>query len=212
MPKYLTYRYLYPPRPKNAISPDDLNFWDNGTLICQPKLNGSNCLIFTNGVKVIVMNRHNQRLTNFQLSDDEVKNLYRGNGGWLILNGEYLNKSKMDETGQPFNHKFVIFDILCFDGDYLVGKTFEERINLLDTLYDKNQSEKEYLYNISTNVYRVKSYRNGFKDFFDKYTPIDMIEGVVLKRANARLEVGASEQNNVKSQLKSRKATKNYKY
>lgn len=212
MPKYITYRYIYPPRPKNAISPDDLNFWDNGTLICQPKLNGSNCLIFTNGVKVIVMNRHNQRLTNFQLSDDEVKSLYRGNGGWLILNGEYMNKSKMDETGQPFNHKFVIFDILCYDGDYLVGKTFEERINLLDTLYDKVDSEKDYLYNISTNVYRVKSYRNGFKDFFDKYTPIDMIEGVVLKRANARLEVGASEQNNVKSQLKSRKATKNYKY
>lgn len=210
--KYDKYIFIFPPRPKNAISPDDLNFWDNGTLICQPKLNGSNCLIFTNGVKVIVMNRHNQRLTNFQLSDDEVKNLYRGDGGWLVLNGEYLNKSKMDETGQPFNHKFVIFDILCYDGDYLVGKTFEERINLLDTLYDQNDSEKDYLYNISTNVYRVKSYRGGFKDFFDKYTPIDIIEGVVLKRANARLEVGASEQNNVKSQLKSRKATKNYKY
>jgi len=212
MPKYINYRYIFPPRPKNAISPDDLNFWDNGTLICQPKLNGSNCLIFTNGQKIIVMNRHNQRLTNFQLSDAEVKNLYRGNGGWMILNGEYLNKSKSDETGQAFNHKFVIFDILCYDGDYLVGKTFEERVNLLDTLYDCIESEKDYLYSISTNVYRVKSYRDGFKSFFDKYTPIDMIEGVVLKRANARLELGATEQNNIKSQLKSRKPTKNYKY
>ena len=212
MPKYINYRYIFPPRPKNAISPDDLNFWDNGTLICQPKLNGSNCLIFTNGQKIIVMNRHNQRLTNFQLSDAEVKNLYRGNGGWMILNGEYLNKSKSDETGQAFNHKFVIFDILCYDGDYLVGKTFEERVNLLDTLYDCIESEKDYLYSISTNVYRVKSYRDGFKSFFDKYTPIDMIEGVVLKRVNARLELGATEQNNIKSQLKSRKPTKNYKY
>jgi ATP-dependent DNA ligase len=212
MPKYINYRYIFPPRPKNAVSPDDLNFWDNGTLICQPKLNGSNCLIFTNGQKIIVMNRHNQRLTNFQLSDAEVKNLYRGNGGWMILNGEYLNKSKSDETGQAFNHKFVIFDILCYDGDYLVGKTFEERVNLLDTLYDCIESEKDYLYSISTNVYRVKSYRDGFKSFFDKYTPIDMIEGVVLKRANARLELGATEQNNIKSQLKSRKPTKNYKY
>ena len=210
--KYLNYRYLYPPRPRNAVSPDDLYFWDNGSLICQPKLNGSNCLIFTNGQKIIVMNRHNQRLTNFQLSDAEVKNLYRGNGGWMILNGEYLNKSKSDETGQAFNHKFVIFDILCYDGDYLVGKTFEERVNLLDTLYDCIESEKDYLYSISTNVYRVKSYRDGFKSFFDKYTPIDMIEGVVLKRANARLELGATEQNNIKSQLKSRKPTKNYKY
>jgi ATP-dependent DNA ligase len=212
MPKYINYRYIFPPRPKNAISPDDLNFWDNGTLICQPKLNGSNCLIFTNGQKIIVMNRHGQRLTNFQLSDAEVKNLYRGNGGWMILNGEYLNKSKSDEKGQVFNHKFVIFDILCYDSDYLIGKTFEERVNLLDTLYDCIDSEKDYLYSISTNVYRVKSYRVGFKEFFDKYTPIDVIEGVVLKRANARLELGATEQNNIKSQLKSRKATRNYKY
>ena len=212
MPKYLTYRYLYPPRPKNAISPDDLSFWDNGSLICQPKLNGSNASIYTNGQKIIVMNRHGQRLTNVRVSDSEILSLYRGNGGWMILNCEYLNKSKSDETGQPFNHKFVIFDILCYDGDYLVCKTFEERVNLLDTLYDQVDSEKDYLYSISTNIYRVKSYRDGFKEFFDKYTPIDIIEGVVMKRCNAKLEVGSSELNNSKSQIKCRKSTKNYKY
>ena len=212
MPKYINYRYLYPPRPKNAISPNDLTFWDNNSLLAQPKLNGSNCLIFTNGVKVIVMNRHNQRLTNFRLTDEEVKSLYRGNGGWMILNGECLNKSKMDETGQPFNHKFVIFDILCFDGDYIVGKTFEERVQLLDTLYDQINCEKEYLFGISENVYRVKSYLSGFNDLFNKLTPIDMIEGLVMKRKNARLEIGSSEMNNVKSQIKCRKSTKNYKY
>ena len=212
MPKYINYRYLYPPRPKNAISPDDLTFWDNNSLLAQPKLNGSNCLIFTNGVKVIVMNRHNQRLTNFRLTDEEVKSLYRGNGGWMILNGEYLNKSKMDETEQSFNHKFVIFDILCIDGDYLVGKTFEERVQLLDTLYDQRNCEKEYLFGISENVYRVKSYLTGFNELYNKLTPIDMIEGLVMKRRNARLEVGSSEMNNVKSQIKCRKATKNYKY
>jgi hypothetical protein len=210
--KYLNYRFIYPTRPKNAISPNDLDMFDNNTMICQPKLNGSNASIYTNGQKIIVMNRHGQRLTNFQLSDAEVKNLYRGNGGWMILNGEYLNKSKSDEKGQVFNHKFVIFDILCYDSDYLIGKTFEERVNLLDTLYDCIDSEKDYLYSISTNVYRVKSYRVGFKEFFDKYTPIDMIEGVVMKRCNAKLEVGSSELNNSKSQIKCRKSTKNYKY
>lgn len=212
MPKYTTYRYIYPPRPKNAISPDELNFWDNDSLLAQPKLNGSNCLIFTNGDKFIVMNRHNQRLTNFRLTENEVKELYRGNGGWLILNGEYLNKNKSDETGQSFNHKFVIFDILAFDSDYLVGKTFQERVDLLDSLYGTSDSEKEYLYSITSNVYRVKSYKSDFKNIFDKLTPIDMIEGLVMKRKTARLEIGTSELNNVKSQLKCRKPTKNYKY
>jgi len=211
MAKYLNYRYIFPPRPKNAIPDTELGFWDNGSLIAQPKLNGSNCVIFTNGEKTIVMNRHNQRLTNFNISENEIKDIYRGEG-WMILNGEYMNKSKSDENNQVFNHKFVIFDILGFNGDYLVGKTFEERIQLLDTIYGQVDSEKEYLFKVTENVYRVKSYVDDFKSLYDKLTSIDMIEGLVMKRKNARLELGTSENNNTKSQLKCRKATKNYKY
>jgi hypothetical protein len=209
--KYLSYKYLYPPRPKNAIPDTELNFWDNGSLVAQPKLNGSNCVIFTNGQRTVVMNRHNSRLTNFQLNEQELKDLYRGSG-WMILNGEYLNKNKSDETGSSFNHKFVIFDILCFNGEYLLGKTFEERIKLLDTIFGTQSSDKDYLYRVSENVYRVKSFETGFKNIYDCLTPIDMIEGLVMKRKNAKLEIGATENNNIKSQLKCRKATKNYKF
>ena len=212
MPKYTNYRYIFPPRPRNAIQDSELEFWDNGSLVAQPKLNGSNTTIYTNGVKHIVMNRHGQRLTNFQLTDNEIKDIYRGTGEWMVINGEYMNKSKSDENGQVFNHKFVIFDILTFDGEYLVGDTFEQRIQLLDKLYGQVDSEKDYLYRVSQNVYRVKSYYNVFKPLFDRLTPIDMIEGLVMKRMNAKLELGTSENNNTKSQLKSRKPTKNYKY
>ena len=210
--RYLSYRYLYPPRPKNAIPDTELEFWDNGSLIAQPKLNGSNCVIFTNGVKTIVMNRHNQRLTNFNISDSEIKDIYRGEG-WMILNGEYMNKSKSDENNQVFNHKFVIFDILGYNGDYLVGKTFEERIQLLDSIYGQVESDKEYLFKVTENVYRVKSYVDNFKSLYDKLTQNNqLMEGLVLKRKSARLELGTSENNNTKSQIKCRVATKNYKY
>jgi hypothetical protein len=194
------------------VSPDDLKFWDNGTLLAQPKLNGSNATIYTDGQKIIVMNRHGQRLTNVNVDNSEILSLYKGTGGWTILNAEYMNKSKMDENGNTFNHKFVIFDILCYDGDYLVGKTFEERVSLLDDLYGQKSCEKEYLFGISENVYRVKSYLNGFKDLFDKLTKIDMLEGLVLKRSNAKLEVGSSENNNSKSQVKFRKKCNSYRY
>jgi len=210
--KYASFRYIYPPRPKNPIPSTELSFWDNGSLIAQPKLNGSNCLIFTNGEKHVAMNRHNGRLTNFQLKDEEIVALYKGTGGWTVLNGEYMNKSKMDESRAAFNHKFVIFDILVDDGDYLVGKTFEERIALLDAMFGQEGSDKEYLYGISENIYRVKSYSSGFSMLYDRLTPIDMIEGLVMKRKNARLEIGNTEMNNVKSQIKCRKETKNYKY
>jgi hypothetical protein len=210
--KYSSYRYIYPPRPKNAIPNTELDFWDNGSLLAQPKLNGSNCLVFTNGEKLIVMSRHNGRLSNFQLKDEEIKSLYKGTGGWTVLNGEYLNKNKMDESRKAFNHKLVIFDILVSDGDYLIGKTFEERIALLDAMFGQNECEKGYLYGISENVYRVKSYQNQFNMLYDLLTPIDMVEGLVLKRKTARLEAGTSELNNVKSQIKCRKSTLNYKY
>jgi hypothetical protein len=207
---YKNFKYIYPPRPKNAVSPEDLEFWDNGSLIGQPKLNGSNCLIFTNGDSQFIMNRHKQRLSGFKLSD-QINDIYKGDD-WMIINGEYLNKSKSDENNEVFNHKFVIFDILAYNGEYLVGSTFSERIELLDNLYGVDDSEKDYLYKISDNFYRVKSYNTGFKKRFDDLTPIDMIEGLVMKRKNAKLEIGATELNNVKSQLKCRKPTRNYKY
>jgi len=212
MPKYTNFKYLYPPRPKNAVSPEDLDFWDNNTLIAQPKMNGSNCIIFTNGEDFFVMNRHKQRLTNFKITRDELSEIYRGDGEWMIINGEYMNKSQNDENEKVFNHKLVIFDILAYNGEYLVGSTFSERVELLDRIYGKNESEKDYLYSISSNVYRVKSYTTDFKKIFDEFIKIDMIEGLVMKRSSAKLEAGLTESNNIKSQLKCRKPTLNYKY
>lgn len=212
MAQYSKYVYIYPPRPLNAISPDDLDFWDNNTMICQAKLNGSNASIYTNGQKIIVMNRHGQRLTNVKITDSEILSLYRGNGGWMILNCEYMNKNKNDESGKAFNHKLVIFDILVYDGEHLVGSTFSNRVELLDKIYGRQESDKDYLYSIDTNVYRVKSYSNGFKKIFDEFIKTDMIEGLVMKRANAKLEAGLTESNNIKSQIKCRKRCKLYKY
>lgn len=212
--KFDKFRFIYPPRPENAIPTDDIETYDNDTMVAQPKLNGSNCTIYTNGIDVHVMNRHNQRLTNFQITKEEIiKDLYKSsNGNWQVINGEYLNKSKKDEKNQTFNHKFAIFDILTFNSDYLVGKTFGERITLLDELYGKVECEKEYLYKISDNIYRMKSYEGSFKTLYERLAPIDMIEGLVMKRRNAKLELGVSEKNNTKSQIKVRKPTKNYKF
>lgn len=209
--KYENYSYIYPPRPRNAIMSIDLDTFDNFNMIAQVKMNGSNSVIFTNGEKVIVMNRHNGRLTNVQVPMEEILSIYKGTG-WMVLNAEYMNKSKSDENRKVFNHKFVIFDILVLNGDSLVGKTFEERVILLDELYGTKACEKPYLYGISENIYRVKSYTSNFLDLYNDLVEIDMIEGLVLKRRSARLEAGTSELNNTKSQVKCRKPTRNYRY
>ena len=166
--RYDKFRYLFPPRPKNPIDPSELDFFDNNSLISQPKINGSNCVLFTNGKQTFAMNRHNSRLTGFSMDELELNSLYRGEEGeWLVLNAEWTNKSKRDETGNIFNNKLIIFDILVYKSDYLIGSTFSERIDILDDLYGKFDSDKEYLYSVSDNVYRVKNYETNFKDIFN---------------------------------------------
>ena len=94
----------------------------------------------------------------------------------------------------------------------MIGKTFQERICLLDSLYGQKDSDKDYLSLISENIYKVKSYYSNFKYLFDKYSKVDLVEGLVLKRKNARLEIGNVEKNNWRSQIKCRKPTLNYKF
>lgn len=210
--KYPKYRYIFPPRPKNAVPKSELFSWDNGSMIAQPKLNGSNATIYTNGIELFTMNRHGDRLTRVEIKSGEILSLYKGTGGWSAFNGEYMNKSKYDENKKLFNHKFVIFDILINDGDYLIGKTVEHRIRLLDEMFGKNECEKDYLYSVSDNIYRVKSYENNFNMIYDKFVEVDILEGLVLKRKNARLESSGSELNNTKMAIKCRKPTLNYKF
>jgi ATP-dependent DNA ligase len=208
--KYDSYRYIYPPRPKNPIPPTDLNFWDNGGLICQPKLNGSNSVIFKSPSGVKAMNRHNQSLTGFRISD-ELKSILPQDGHFVI-NGEYMNKGKLDQFGNNFNHKLVIFDILVQNSEYLVGKSVSNRLEILNSIFNPKESKWGYLHQISENIFMVKSFENNFKSTFDYLTKIDMVEGVVLKRKSAKLEIGIREENNSNWMLKSRKPHKNYKF
>ena len=212
--RYNNFSYIYPCRPKNAAPIQDIQKYDNGMMLAQPKFNGSNCTIFTNGIDVKVFNRHKERLTNFNLTNEEIcENIFKGERGkWMVINGEYLNKNKNDETGDSFNHKLIIFDILVYNSDYLLGKSFVERVNLLDEIYGTEDSEKKYLYFIDKNIYRTKTYYDGFANLYTDLSKIDMIEGLVLKRQNAKLELGITEDNNSKSQVKFRKRTLNYSF
>jgi ATP-dependent DNA ligase len=188
----------------------EINKYDNNTFIGQPKLNGSNCLVFTNGSEVHIMNRHKDELNNVHINTQAFKSLHRGNG-WIVLNGEYMNKSKKNGSDLIFNHKFIIFDILVYNNRQLVGKTFKERVDLLNDLYN-SISYDNYIRNISEDIYIVETFYDGFESLYERLTPTDMYEGLVLKKSKAKLKNGISKSNNTSSQIKVRKATKNYDF
>lgn len=211
--EYLDFNYIFPPRPKNAIPSEEIDFYNNRMFFAQPKLNGSNCVIFTNGIDLYVMNRHGERMTRFQIDKQEILALHRCDvGKWMVINGEYMNKSKKDANKQTWNHKLVIFDILVYDNEHLIGKTFDQRVKLLDNLYGKNSDQDKFLYDISDNVKRVKSYTGDLTNLFKDLVEVDMYEGLVIKRKRAKLEMGLTESNNINSQIKCRKPTRNYSF
>src|ERR1051325_4122740 len=133
--EYNEFKYIDPPRPETAIAPDELR-GVNEDWIAQPKYNGSCAVVYIDGHKNYrLFNRHGEELTlqkplNYTDLNDTEK--------FMVLCGEYLNKNKKGEDGNPFNHKFIIWDILVWGGKYLVGLTFEARLEIMVNLFGYN--------------------------------------------------------------------------
>lgn len=221
---YNSYRYLYPPRPEKALAANLIPSYEKRGFLAQPKFNGSCMLIFTNGIQTVFMNRHKQEFTKSVDISSVFGKLHRqtlpdDTRKWMVLVGEYMNKSQKDIDGQVFNHKLVLFDILVFDGVQLLGKTFQERVELLDRLYGKDDlirtaegiKQHKFMYNTPVeNVYRVKTFYDCLPALWADVVQVPMLEGLVLKRADAKLENGIGEKNNTSTQVKFRKPHKNY--
>ncbi len=221
MQQYTEYKYLYPPRPTNKVSPELLKKYDNGTYVGQIKYDGSCTLVFMDDTGFLkVRNRHNEEMTNPFLSEIDYKGMYRGSG-FMVVCGELLNKNKTGEDGKPFNKKFIIWDVLVYNGIYLVGSTLQERLDLLEELYPCQRmvvsKEGVFIYThicntVINGVYRAPAYLNGFTTLYSQVVGVQLYEGVVLKRADAKLNYGFTEKNNFESILKCRKETRNYRF
>jgi hypothetical protein len=208
---YTDFKYYYPPRPEYKVSSERLSLYEEKYL-AQPKLNGASCLIFIKENDFRYFGRHaNENLSNFKLKFQDFETLNCGNNKWNVIVGEYMNKSQKYLNGQTWNHKFVIFDILVYNGDYLIGSTFQERVELMDNLFGA-VSYDNYLFKINENVYRVKSFYDKFLERWNEIVKIGMLEGLVMKRKDARLIKGITADNMKLHMAKCRKETKLYKF
>ena len=214
--RFIDYRgqFLYPPRVESKLQPISLDKFDNGDYVGQPKLNGSNTSVTISESGAIPKERHN---TFFSIPPKfDFKSLHRGNG-FMCLTGEFMNKSKKDNTGMPFRG-FCIWDIVAYNNKILVGSTIEERISLLNKLYPSKDAIKTkegitYLFKTDVqDIYKVNNFYNDFSEIYDKISKVDMVEGFVLKRKSGKLEMMTREQNNVGWSVKVRKPTSNYKF
>jgi hypothetical protein len=216
---YLNFNYIFPPRPEYKIPPKDLDTFDTGAYIVQPKYNGTCCIVFTNGTEVYVYNRHKQPMAWYS-PDIDFKGLAHSDQ-WYVYTGEYLNKGKLGENGAKEKDKFIIWDILVWANQYLIGDDLLTRINLLEETYPCQRGKigenglemYEHLCHTNLNgIYKAPSYMNGFLKLFEDISKTDLYEGLVLKKIDSKLSYGFQMLNNHDWQIKCRKPTKVYHF
>lgn len=217
--KYDSYRYLYPPRAENKIHPADIGKYDNGEFFGQVKYNGDCCVVAIHGDDIVIRNRHNQPKDHVHESID-FKSLSGICNGWLVVAGEMLDKAKKDEHGQIIKG-FVIWDLLVFNGCYLLTSTVRQRIDMLDNTFKVSgmmvgaDGIKQYdhlLFTEHSGIYRAPTYSKDFVALYNDLVKTDLYEGIVLKKKDSKLEVGFNSKNNNSWQLKCRKPSRIYKF
>jgi len=213
---YDKYQFYYPPRVEQALSTKFLEEYSSNDYLVQPKLNGDSAIIFTNGKELIIKNRHKQAFKKSTVKLEAIiqdfckENKVRS---WIVLVGEWMTKSKKNAENKSFNDNFILFDILVSKGIYLLNFTFEERYEIIKDLCSSSYYDGHILKTNVENLYLVNNLENNnMTDLFIDVAHIDMYEGLVLKKKNAKLEIGLNEKNNSKTQVKFRKPTKNYHY
>jgi hypothetical protein len=217
--EYTDYRYIYPPRAECKIKPSSLPVFDNLSFFAQPKYNGCCVVVFIDPEgKFYIRDRENGILT---LQRPIHYNHLVDPGHWTVFAGEYLNKNKKGEDGNPFNHKFIIWDILVYKSKWLIGSSFEERYDLLKGMYGQYSSKllfnELWVFNHLfitdvKDVFLAPCYSSDFANLYTDIIKTDLYEGLVLKRRNAKLEIGLNSSNNSLWQLKCRKETKSYSF
>ncbi len=210
---YNTYQYIYPPRPEQKLPARHLPMFDNGTYIAEPKLDGDCAVVFTNGLQTEIRKRGGEKFSKpIPELEATAESLHKGQG-WMVVVGEFMAKGKKSAGNVNFNGNLVLFDILVYNGVHLSEYSFEERHDLLRDLFSTKMDHDDFIEkgNIAK-TFVVKALKAGFKEAYDKLESVDMYEGLVLKKSDAKLELGVTEKNNVDTQIKFRKPKKNYQF
>ncbi len=209
--------YLYPPRPEKAVHPRFLTSYDNGTYIAEPKLDGDCALIFTDGNETMVRDRHNKSFSKDIHTLETIAHSLHTGTGWSVLVGEFMAKGKKNADGRNMNGSLVLFDILVHNGLHLGEYSFYDRLTMLRELYASEEYDGYIQRGTLPGLFVIKAFEGGtdgarFCDLFERVTAIQMYEGLVLKKRDAKLELGTRPMNNHLTQVKFRRPAKNYHY
>jgi ATP-dependent DNA ligase len=227
--KYNSFRYLVPPRPNTTIKPFSSHFEamkNRRNWRAQVKKNGQRNLIFIDpDGKVDMWNRHQERHLNYNAPQwvvDEVLASITLTGRWIVIDGELLhNKDKTTKN------MLYWWDLLVYDGEYLVGTTYGERHKMLFDvtvpIIDGKRTrigpnfhpavDDEIDRHVGDSITLARNISpDRYEDIWKRFTLTSYIEGFVFKDTNAKLMPCIGEKSNGSWQVRCRKPHKAYSF
>lgn len=218
MIRYTDYTFLWPPRPTKAIPHNFIKIYQRMGWWGQYKKNGTCTMVFVNhdDGEVIYKTRHDTDHKAWSQAHSEASKWFENlpGEGWSVFECELLHSK-----GFGLRDTFYIFDILVDNGDYLVGKSFAERQEILKNRFLTGDEEVEYSHwKIRDDIWLAKlvdmdnlpEIWKTVKAEADKEDGAFQDEGVVLKNPKAGLRICGKETANNDWMVKLRVGGKNY--
>lgn len=204
--EYTEYQYLWPPRPDNKIPKTSLGFMIKQGYAAQVKKNGTCTVIFCCKDVVIFKTRHGDGEDHkaWKPKAEHVEFFKNRSDKWNVYVAELLHSKTPHIKDQLY-----IFDKIVHEGVQLVGKTFDERQEILLADWPHLKDEGDQI-RVGQYVSIAKVFYEGFDELWKKLKAED--EGLVLKRRTAKLERCIRQTSNNAWQVKCRRPHTNYTF
>ncbi len=228
--------YIYPPRAETCVPRNEAKIFMDMGWKPQYKYNDSRCLIkILPGNNIELWNRHGERFRTYTAPDWLHMELLEVAGAlgltsdsWHLLDGGLL-----DQKHQAIKDTIVIWDILVKEGEHLLGTTYQERYQILqnsisseETFWYTHKTHQPINFGIKLTNHTLLARQYEPKDYESMWqtvqtvnapysTPTDIkpvLEGVIIKDPNGRLEMGYKEKNNTDWMVKSRVTTGRHRF
>lgn len=145
-------------------------------------------------------NRYGARF-NYSPSENLLANLKRLNWkGHCVLDGGLLHTKV-----KSVKHHVVLWDVIVWDGEEVIKKPFSERRVILEKVFEVSKL-------FDNNLLLSPQWKTEFRKLYHEVIKADYIEGLVMKRLDARMVLGKTSSPVVATMWKVRKPTKNYRF
>ena len=209
-------KVIYPPRPKGAIPPRELDYYEKQGIWCvQYKYNGARCVIHIEGNDVQMIDRHGSQHRSYTLPKSTrnqflaLPGLDKSKEYWL--DGELLIKTSATDTKE----KIVLFDVLQAGSYLFLGPNQMGRLALLDEICGKPKqldTMREMSYVVSEDILMAPTFEKDFTLHFNEKIQYDECEGLVLRRKDSSLDNFGTKEYECSWIVRCRKPHKNYNF